>query len=118
MWFSIDFHSHKPVYIQIKENIKEIVLNGLLNPGDFIPSIRTLAKDLGVNLNTVARAYRELEQEGVIKVERGEGYTVVGVNKDEIKNAILEEFRMILLKLKKTGVTKQQIITIINSVIE
>lgn len=118
MWFSINFHSHTPVYIQIKENIKGMVLNGSLNPGDFIPSIRTLAKDLGVNLNTVARAYRELEQEGVIKVERGEGYTVVGINKDEIKNAVLEEFKMILLKLKKAGFTKEQIITIINSIIE
>lgn len=118
MWFSINFHSHTPVYVQIKEKIKEMILNGSLKSGEFIPSIRTLSKDLEVNLNTVARAYRELEQEGVIKVERGEGYVVVGVDENEIKNKTVTEFKQILIKLNKVGFNKEEILKIVDATLK
>jgi len=88
VWFVVDYHSPVPIYVQIKEKVKVLILSGKLKPGDFLPSIRTLAKDLGVNVNTVARAYRELELEGVIRAERGEGYTVVG-----LENAVHEKIK-------------------------
>ncbi|MCX7653381.1 MAG: GntR family transcriptional regulator [Fervidobacterium sp.] len=113
MWFSVDFNSHIPVYLQIKEHIKGKVINGELKPGEFIPSIRTLAKDIGVNLNTVARAYRELEIEGIIRVERGEGYVVANIENSKIKLELVEEFEKFVLKLKQVGVSKDQILRIV-----
>ncbi|ABS60294.1 MULTISPECIES: GntR family transcriptional regulator [Fervidobacterium] len=115
MWFSVDFHSHVPVYIQIKENIKGMILKGKLKVGDYIPSIRALAKDLGVNVNTVARAYRELEQEGIIHAERGEGYVVKKSVEDEIKIETLEELRRIVKKLKSMGIQKEHIQSILDN---
>uniref|UniRef100_A0A7C5Y4P2 GntR family transcriptional regulator n=1 Tax=Fervidobacterium nodosum TaxID=2424 RepID=A0A7C5Y4P2_9BACT len=115
MWFSIDFHSHVPVYVQIKEQVKGKILNGELKPGDFIPSIRTLAKDIGVNINTVARAYRELEIEGVIRAERGEGYVVTDIENSKIKLELIEELEKMIQKLKQAGVSKEQILSIVES---
>jgi len=87
LWFRIDFHSSKPIYEQIKERIKLLILSGKLKEGEFVPSIRSLAEDLGVNLNTVARAYRELVQEGVLEVRRGEGYIVSKSGRGKDSNA-------------------------------
>lgn len=109
MWFYIDFHSHVPIYQQIKDNIKSLIIAGKLKPGEFIPSIRSLAQDIGVNLNTVARAYRELEAEGVIRAERGEGYVVVGVNVEDLKNQVLDELRKTVEKCLKIGLSFQEI---------
>jgi len=64
MWFAIDFSSHTPVYVQIKDNIKASILSGKLKTGDYIPSIRNLAKDIGVNINTVARPTESLKLMG------------------------------------------------------
>jgi GntR family transcriptional regulator len=73
MWFSIDFSSHVPVYKQIVEKIKMKIAKGELKQGDFLPSVRKLAEDIGVNFNTVSRAYKELSEQGIIEVQRGEG---------------------------------------------
>jgi len=115
MWFNIDFHSHVPVYVQIKEHIKGKILNGELKPGDFIPSIRTLAKDIGVNINTVARAYRELEIEGVIRAERGEGYIVTDIENSKIRLELIEELERMVQKLKQAGISKEKILEIVDS---
>lgn len=109
MWFYIDFHSHVPIYQQIKDNIKALILRGKLKPGEFIPSIRSLAQDIGVNLNTVARAYKELEAEGVIRAERGEGYVVVGVNVENLKKQALEELRKAVEKCVKAGISIEEL---------
>lgn len=115
MWFNIDFHSHVPVYVQIKENIKSKILNGELKAGDFIPSIRTLAKNIGVNINTVSRAYRELEVEGIICAERGEGYFVTNIENSKIKLELIEEFEKMIQRLKQLKVSKKQILEIVES---
>lgn len=65
-----------PIYRQIIQQIKLLVASGRLNPGDELPPIRTLAKQLIINPNTVARAYRDLETEGVLESKQGSGTTV------------------------------------------
>jgi len=109
LWFYIDFHSHVPIYQQIKDNIKSLILRGTFKPGEFIPSIRSLAHDIGVNLNTVARAYKELETEGVIRAERGEGYVVVGVDVENLKKQALEELRKAVVKCVKLGISIEEL---------
>lgn len=116
MWFAIDFSSHTPVYVQIKDNIKASILSGKLKIGDYIPSIRNLAKDIGVNLNTVARAYRELELDGVIKSQRGEGYIVVGVQSDKIKAELKGELLNLLRKCKASGIDEYELVEFVKKV--
>ncbi len=68
----IDIHSPTPIYEQIKTGFKGLVRKALMLPGDAAPSIRTLAAQLKLNPNTVARAYRELTAEGFFESKRGE----------------------------------------------
>lgn len=69
----IDLRSPVPIYDQIKAGLRGLVAKGLLKPGDQAPSIRNLAASLKVNPNTVARAFRELAQEGFLQSQRGDG---------------------------------------------
>src|SRR5665213_3746876 len=62
-----------PLYLQLIEQVKHAVETGALRPGDQLPTIRKLAEDLVMNPNTVARAYRELEHEGMIELRHGSG---------------------------------------------
>ncbi len=73
MQIQIDKTSGVPIYTQIKEQITGLIHAGRLNAGDQLPTIRALAIDLAVNVNTVALAYRELDTAGVIATRRGEG---------------------------------------------
>ena len=72
----LDSTSATPPYEQIRSQLAEHVASGALQPGDRLPTVRRLAEDLGVAVNTVARAYRELEQSGVIET-RGRGGSFV-----------------------------------------
>ena len=67
-----------PIYLQLMEQVKHAVETGALRPGDQLPGIRPLAEELVVNPNTVAKAYRELEHEGVIELRHGAGAFVSG----------------------------------------
>lgn len=119
MWFVVDYHSPVPIYAQIKEKVKALILSGKLKPGDALPSIRTLAKDLGVNVNTVARAYRELELEGVIHAERGEGYTVVGLENavhEKIKQQIIMELESVLRRCKELKIDKSTVFSLVEQI--
>jgi GntR family transcriptional regulator len=73
MLISLNFKSGKPAYLQIVEQVRSSAAMGELRPGDALPSIRVLAERLRLNRNTVAKAYAELEREGVVTTERGKG---------------------------------------------
>ena len=73
MDFSIDPHTGVPFYRQIIEQVKYGIVGGFLSPGDQLPTVRQLAADLSINLNTVVRAYREMEIEGVLDTQQGSG---------------------------------------------
>ena len=73
MKLEIDFTNHTPIYLQIMSQVKHAVASGELNPGDQLPTVRQLAADLRVNFNTVARAYRQLDEEGIISTQHGRG---------------------------------------------
>lgn len=71
--FSIDQHTGVPFYRQIIEQVKYGIVGGFLSPGDQLPTVRQLAADLSINLNTVVRAYREMEIDGVLDTQQGSG---------------------------------------------
>ena len=73
MQFYIDSNSGIPLYIQLQEQIEQSIVSGVLQPGDKLPTVRDMAVDLTINPNTVARVYRELEQEGLLETKRGVG---------------------------------------------
>jgi GntR family transcriptional regulator len=73
MQIRLDFRSHIPIYAQIVEAVKHQIALGRLKPGDQLPTVRELATDLRVNFNTVARAYRLLDEDGVISTQQGRG---------------------------------------------
>ena len=73
MMFQIDFKSGKPVYLQLADQVRYAAASGALRPGDSLPSIRPLAEELRVNRNTIAKAYTELESQGVIETIPGKG---------------------------------------------
>jgi GntR family transcriptional regulator len=69
----VDRRSKVPAYLQIVEQVRAMAASGLLRPGDQLPTIRCMAGEAGINFNTVARAYRVLDEAGVISTERGRG---------------------------------------------
>ena len=73
MILQINFKSGMPIYLQIADQIKTAAASGALRPGEALPSIRPLAEELRVNRNTVAKAYSELESQGVIETLPGRG---------------------------------------------
>jgi len=90
----VDLRSHVPIYIQIVERVGHLVGTGMLHPGDQLPTVRQLATDLRVNFNTVARAYRLLDEAGVISTQQGRGtYVLEGLSigqAEELRQAALE----------------------------
>ncbi len=73
MLFRLNPSSGVPIYLQLMEQVKHSIETGALRPGDQLPTIRSLAENLVMNPNTVVRAYRELQHEGVIELKHGSG---------------------------------------------
>lgn len=118
IWLKLDFHSGEPVYQQIVSGYKSRILAGLLKKDEMVPSIRELAKELKVNPNTVARAYRELEVEGFIYSRPGVGNFIKMPDKDELKQRVKEEVKFDLeetmTKAKNYNLSKNEIIILID----
>jgi GntR family transcriptional regulator len=79
MFTDLDFRSHIPIYVQLVERVKQLIATGSLQPGDQLPTVRQLAAELRVNFNTVARAYRLLDEAGVISTQQGRGTYVLEI---------------------------------------
>ena len=91
MAFSIDPDDRRPLYLQIMDEVRRARLLGLISPDEPLPSVRQLAANLRINPNTVAQAYRELEREGVVRVQRGQGTFLTTVD-----GAVLSDDRILL----------------------
>jgi GntR family transcriptional regulator len=94
MRFQLNFKSGKPVYLQVVDQVKAATASGALRAGEPLPSIRPLAEELRVNRNTVAKAYTELENQGVIETVAGKGCFVRANNspfKKEVRLKLLTE---------------------------
>lgn len=83
MEIQINFRDHVPIYIQLMEQIKHMIATGELQPGEQLPTVRQLAADLRVNFNTVARAYRLLDEESIISTQHGRGTFILELPSEE-----------------------------------
>ncbi len=90
MQIQLDFRSRQPIYLQIVDQVRQLVARGELIPGDQLPTVRQLAADLRVNFNTVARAYRTLDEAGLISTQQGRG-TYIWETPSEEKTQLLRQ---------------------------
>ncbi len=87
----IDFRSGLPIYTQIVNQIQAQVVGGILKPGDQLPTVRALAEELRVNFNTVARAYRILDEERIISTQQGRGTYITDVPPPNVTEKLRKE---------------------------
>jgi len=117
--FSINYRDPRPIYEQIKEQFKQLILSGALAPDARLPSVRELAFHLAINPNTIQRAYRELEAEGYIYSVRAKGSFVAEVNKSTVKKHCTELFDALgrtVSELYYAGVSKDEITLCIDEI--
>lgn len=114
MFLTIDTRDSRPIYQQVVDGIKEVIARGELKEGVSLPPVRQLAADLGVNLNTIATAYRELQKDGLIAVKHGSGSVVASrtaAERDE--GELLRPLRTALTQLVLAGLPTNKILDIV-----
>jgi len=87
----LDFRSGLPIYIQIVNQVQQRVVSGALKPGDQLPTVRALALELRVNFNTVARAYRLLDEARIISTQQGRGTYITEIPPPEVTEQLRRE---------------------------
>lgn len=119
MTFFLDFLSRTPIYEQIKEQISALVGSGALKAGDQLPSLRQMSSELSVNINTIKRAFSDLESQGIIYSVAGKGSFISNnTPKDVIAESALEDARLAISKAKSMGAKKSDVIKIVNNIYE
>lgn len=120
--FQLDLKSRKSIYEQVVDNIKELIIAGVLPADDKLPSVRELSKILTVNPNTIQKAYRELEYQGYIYTVSGLGSFVAKQTEKKIDEKRIGEIRDYLehgiKELLFLGVPHEQIKSILNELLE
>jgi len=115
MYITIDERDGRPLYQQLVDEIKTLIARGELAQGTSLPPVRQVATDLGVNLNTVAFAYRRLQKEGLIRVRHGSGAVVIsqtlGANQED---RLRSQLRTALTQLVLAGLKQPEIKALIN----
>lgn len=109
----IDYRSQKAIYEQVRDELKKLIMKGVLREDEQIPSVREIAGMLAINPNTIQRAYRELENEGFIYSVKGRGNFVSPRKEAEQSDrieALLKELAACAAELMYLGVTKEELI--------
>jgi GntR family transcriptional regulator len=113
MLFKPNPSSGVPIYLQLMEQVKHAIETGALRPGDQLPGIRPLAEELVINPNTVAKAYRELEHEGVLELRHGAGAFVSGASRAKAATDALRAGQAIVtgavIRLRARGISDEEI---------
>jgi GntR family transcriptional regulator len=112
-------NDRRPIYRQIADGIKTLIASGQLRDGQPLPAVRQMAADLGVNLNTIAAAYRELQGEGLIIVKRGLGATVAARSSPQqgakhSQDDLRRPLRTVLTELVLAGMPRGQILGMVS----
>src|SRR4051812_27891792 len=117
MLFQINFKAGKPAYLQLVDQVKAAVASGNLQPGDALPSIRPLSEELRLNRNTVAKAYTELESQGVIEAAPGKGCFVAENNsplKKEVRRKMLsDEIDAVIVQAHHLQISDEQLVELV-----
>ena len=106
----LDYRDSRPIYQQVKDNLRRMMVTGVLNAGDKLPSVRALASQLSINPNTIQRAYAELEAEGYVVSVTGKGnFVAEGDTQNQARRQeLLAKMRPIMEELKALGMTAEE----------
>ena len=116
MFITIDESDARPIYVQVAEEIRALIARGELSEGAQLPPVRQLAADLGVNLNTVATAYRELQGEGLLSIRHGAGAVVASrTARDKSEEELRKPLRAALTGLVLAGLPRVEIMNLVQS---
>ena len=107
----LNYRDARPIYTQIVDNFRQQVLTGILQKGDRLPSVRELASQLAINPNTIQRAYRELETEGLIASVPGKGSFVCRIPEIQPEHSAWDSLEQAVRQLTDLGISKEMIIT-------
>ena len=111
----LDYRDSRPLYQQVKDSLRRMMLTGLLEPDEKLPSVRSLATQLAINPNTIQRAYMQLEQEGLIYPVKGTGNFIA--DSEEVrklsKASYTKELKAMIQKGKAMGMNEEELIYII-----
>ena len=117
--FKLDYSDGKPIYEQIRDNLKQLIIDGILKTDEKIPSVRELAVTMAINPNTIQKAYKELEADGYVYTIRAKGVFVspienISVGKDLDK--VFKNLEDVLNELHFLGVSKDKITQITDKI--
>ncbi len=113
--FLINLQGKESIYEQIRSQIEKFIKSGILKPNDKLPSVRTLALDLGINPNTVMKAYQELEKNGYIYTVNKKG-VFVSKDLDQIRNRNRKDALIMMETLKSEGFSKKDLLEVLDEV--
>ena len=111
----IDYKDKRPIYEQVIERIEQLILRGILQPDDMLPSVRSLAMELSINPNTIQRAYQELERLGFIYTVKGKG-SFISDNQavfTQRKEEIQQDVHKLVMKSVEAGIGENELLTLI-----
>ena len=108
----LDYRDKRPIYEQVVEKLEQLIVGSALEPDSKMPSVRSLGMDLGVNPNTIQRAYNQLEQEGYIYTVSGRGSFVAPESewRDDKKRKVLSEWQELTKRTRLAGLSKEELI--------
>ena len=113
---SLNYRDARPIYEQVRDGLRKLIVTGAIADGEKLPSVRTLASQLAINPNTIARAYAELENEGYCCTVPGKGCFAVRAERaknDERRRALEEKVRELLSELRAMGAGEEELITLL-----
>ena len=112
---SLNYRDSRPIYEQIKDGLRKLIVTGAMAPDEKLPSVRALATQLSINPNTIQRAYNELEGEGYIYSVPGKGSFASGnTGADEARKAeLLSQVRELLAELRYLGVSNAELAALV-----
>ena len=112
---TLNYRDSRPIYEQIKDGLRRLIVTGALGPDEKLPSVRSMATELAINPNTIHRAYGELESEGYIYSVPGKGsFAAVTGREDPARRAeLMEKLREIIAELRYLNVPDQEILALI-----
>jgi GntR family transcriptional regulator len=122
MYIAIDNNDLRPVYLQIAATIKEQIQKGMLKPGDELPSVRDVARDLDINLHTARHAYQLLREQGVVQLRLGSRARIAPLreapaDRAEIEKKVAPRLRELVTDAFHLGITPKQFRQLVNEII-
>lgn len=116
---SIDIRSSVAVYVQIENHVQFAIASGRLKPGDQLPSVRELSDRLGVNPNTVAKSYRDLEVMGLLYTRRGMGVfvnkNIEGKCREDCRKRIIARMHEAVAEAKASGMNRKEVVEVVEA---